>query len=145
VQSHRPLQVRDCQGTLWAFYRQYEGKAALASFEGDLSTLDLNSLPGSSDQETIALKRQTAEPQLDFLVVPISLENVAVLKARLSRPGVLGLNGAVIHTQIEVAGEPILIACDNFHDECTVASRSVPVAFLEQLKEAGVLRGYSDD
>lgn len=142
MQSHRPLQVRDCQGTLWAFYRQYEGKA-LASFEGDLSTLGLNSLPGSTGQETGALKRQTTEPQLDFVVVPITRENVATLKERLSRPGVLGTNGMVIHTQIEVAGEPILIACDNFHDECTVASQSVPAAFLEQLKEIGVLRGYS--
>lgn len=143
MQSHRPLQVRDCQGTLWAFYRAYEGEA-LASFEGDLSTLDLHSLPGSTGLETIALRRQTTEPQLDFVVVPITHKNVTALKARLSRPGVLGANGMIIHTQIEVAGEPILIACDNFHDECTVASLSVPVAFLEQLKEVGVLRGYSD-
>lgn len=138
------LQVRDCQGTLWALYKQYAG-VALASFEGDLSTLELGSLPGSTGLETGALKRQTTDPQLDFVVVPLTEENVAALKARLSRHGILGMNGAIIHTQIEVAGEALFIACDNFHDECTTASRSIPVSFLKQLKEIGVLRGYSND
>jgi hypothetical protein len=84
------------------------------------------------------------EPQLDFVVVPITHENVTTLKERLFRPGVLGTDGIVIHTQIEVSGEAIFVACDNFHDECTVVSRAVPKAFLERLKEVGVLRGYSD-
>jgi len=143
MDSPRPLQVRDCQGTLWAFYRKYEG-VALASFEGDLSALGLQALPGSTTQETGALKRQTAAPELDFVVVPITRENTASLKAVLSSPRVLGENGTVIHTQIEVAGEPVLVACDNFHDECTVVSRSVSEEFLSQLKQSGVLRGYGD-
>ena len=141
--SYRPIQVRDCQGALWAFYRKYEG-VALASFEGDLSSLDFNPISGSSGQETSALKRQTLLPELDFVVVPVTNENIGALKALLSKPGVLGKDGTVIHTQIEVAGETIFSACDNFHDDCTVTSRSVPKAFLDQLKQVGVLRGYSD-
>jgi hypothetical protein len=141
VETFRILHVRDCQGTLWAFYREYEG-IALASFEGDLDALQLQQLPGSSTETTVALKRQTLDPVMDFVVVPITAENVSVLKARLSAPGILGVNGVVIHTQIEVDGKPVLIACDNFHDECTVAATSVSDTFLAKLKSNGVLRDF---
>ena len=143
MQQFRALQVRDCQGALWAFCRRYEG-AARASFEGDLTGLTLETLPGSSTEETSALKRQTLEPPLDFVVVPLTSENVAALKDRLSRPGILGKDGAVIHVQMEVAREPVLIACDNFHDACTVAAMTVPEEFLRELSSNGVLRGYSE-
>jgi hypothetical protein len=39
----------------------------------------------------------------------------------------------------------LFMACDNFHDDCTVISTSVPEAFLERLEERGMLRGCSDD
>ena len=58
--QYRRLEVRDCQGTLWAFYRQYEGRAK-ASFEGDLSSLNLHELDGASSEVTSLLKRQTIE------------------------------------------------------------------------------------
>ena len=112
MQPFRFLHVRDCQGTLWAFYRRYEGQA-LASFEGDLESLGLEALPGSSLQETAVLRRQTLEPQLDFVVVPLTPENIASLKERLSKPGVLGRHGAIVHTQMEAAGEAVLIACES--------------------------------
>lgn len=143
MQTYRPIQVRDCQGTLWAFYREYAGKAS-ASFEGDLSTLRLEQIPGYSTHETDSLKRQTLEPELDFCVVPINTETMALLKVSLSKHGILGRDGVVMHTQIEVAGMPIFIACDNFHEDCTVAAMSVSTAFLSQLKSKGLLRAYSD-
>jgi len=124
-------------------FREYSGKA-LASFEGDLSTLRLEDIPGYSTHETEALKRQTLEPELDFCVVPINTETVALLKVSLSKQCVLGRDGIVIHTQIEVDGMPIFIACDNFHDDCTVAASSVSTAFLSQLQNNGLLRAYSD-
>jgi len=139
----RPLQVRDCQGILWAFYRKYEG-IALASFEGDLSELRLNELTGCTFDETKSLRRQTLEPQMEFVVVPINPQNVSALKKFLARRDVLGTNGSIIHTQIEAGGEPLFIACDNFHDDCTVASTAVPEEFLLELKEQGILRGYSE-
>ena len=139
----RPLQVRDCQGALWAFYRRHV-VGGLASFEGDLTGLALEDLPGSSSSPTRALKRQTLSPELDFVVVPLSPENIAALKERLSKPGILGIEGAIVHTQLEVEGEAVLIACDNFHDDCTVASCSVPEEFLQELKTNGVLRGYGE-
>jgi hypothetical protein len=143
MSQYRRLEVRDCQGTLWAFYRQYEGEA-FASFEGDLSALKLQELPGADGQETSTLKRQTMQPELDFIVVPINQETVHELKKRLSMRGVLGRNGAVIHTQIAVGDELLFVACDNFHDECTVASMAVPNVFLIELQNHGLLRAVSD-
>ena len=141
--EYRHLEVRDCQGTLWAFYRQYEGQA-VASFEGNLASLKLQELPGSSTQETSTIRRQTIEPELDFVVVPINQETVRELKNRLSSHGVLGREGAVIHTQLSVGDNLVLIACDNFHRECTVASMAVPEPFLKEMQSHGLLRAYSD-
>ncbi len=117
---------------------------ALASFEGDLSALHLNELVGCTFDEMNSLKRQTIEPQMDFVVVPINSQNVAALKQCFAKRDVLGENGSIIHTQIEVGGEPVFIACDNFHDDCTVASITVPETFLARLKEQGILRGYGE-
>jgi hypothetical protein len=139
--AHRPLHVRDCQGTLWAFYRHYKGQA-WASFEGDLSSLKLDELPGSTTQETCALKRQTISPTMDFIVVPITDSTIDMLKLRLSARGTLGRNGSVIHTQIAVGDDLLLSACDNFHDDATGASLSVPEHFLLEIKNLGLLRAY---
>lgn len=141
--EYRRLEVRDCQGVLWAFYRMYEGKS-VASFEGDLSRLGLEELPGASSQESGSLRRQTLEPQLDFIVVPINSATVPELKRRLASHGVLGRAGSVIHTQLAAGEELLFVACDNFHDDCTVASSSVPEPFLKEMLSRGLLRAYSD-
>lgn len=140
--TYRSLQVRDCPAILWAFYREYDG-SALASFEGDLSVLNFNELSGCSFDETNSLKRQTLEPLMDFVVVPINVQNVNTLKKFFAKKEVLGTNGSIIHTQIEANGESLFIACDNFDNDCTVVSTTVPEAFLKQLTEQGILRGYS--
>ena len=56
----------------------------------------------------------------------------------------LGRHGAIIHTQIAAEDDLVLVACDNFHDECTVASMSVPEPFLQNMQRHGLLRAYSD-
>lgn len=141
--QYRRLEVRDCQGTLWAFYRKYEGHA-VASFEGDLLGLKLEELPGASAQETSSLRRQTIEPALDFITVPINPDTVRELKKCLASHGILGRGGVVIHTQIAVGDDLLLVACDNFHDECTVASVLVPEPFLNEMRSHGLLRAYSN-
>ena len=138
----RLLQVRDSPGILWAFFQEYID-SSIASFEGDFSELDLDELIGCSKDETNSLRRQTLEPQMDFIVVPINYQNVKVLKKIFAKQNVLGTNGSIIHIQIESRGEPLLIACDNFHDDCTVSSASVPEVFLKHLKARGILRDYA--
>ena len=141
--EYRHLEVRDCQGTLWAFYRKYEGQS-VASFEGDLSSLRLGELAGASAKELGSLRRQTLEPELDFVTVPINSDTIRELKKRLSSHGILGRDGTVIHTQLARGDDLLLIACDNFHDDCTVASVSVPEPFLKEMLSHGLLRAYGD-
>jgi hypothetical protein len=143
VPDYRRLEVRDCHGVLWAFYGKYEGQS-VASFEGDLSGLGLEDLPGASAQEAGSLRRHTLDPELDFIVVPINSATVPELKRRLASQGVLGREGSVIHTQLAAGEEVLLVACDNFHDDCTVASSSVPEPFLKDMLSRGLLRAYSD-
>jgi len=95
-------------------------------------------------QESGSLRRQTLEPELDFITVPINPDTIRELKKRLASHGILGREGAVIHTQLAAGDDLLLIACDNFHDDCTVASVSVPEPFLEEMLSHGLLRKYSD-
>ncbi len=139
--DYRTIDVHDCFGTLVALYREYQGKAC-ASFEGDLRGLELHELPGCTLDETAGLKRQTRSPRLDFVVVPLSKENIRALSERLSRPGVLGRNGSVVHTQLEVDGALAFAACDNFDRHCTFASQAIPEALLAKLQGSGVVRHY---
>lgn len=141
MSTYRAVDVRDCQGTLWALYREFQGQS-LASFEGDLSELHLSQIPGYSMVETKALKRQTTLPELDFCVVPINASTVSLLKTMLSSRGLLGHDGKIIHTQLQVGDELIFSACDNFHNECTVMSTRVPEEFLLSLTRQGLLRRY---
>jgi len=136
-----PLRVRDCQGLLWALLREYEGRSQL-SLEGDLSALRDARFADSSMEETGGLKRQTLHPELDFLVVPVTAANVRILKPLLSRPAMLGRDGSIVHVQLAVDGTLALVACDNFHDDCTAASNAVSTELLTQLTSKGVLRGW---
>jgi len=139
MSEFRRLSVRDCQGTLWAFYRRYVGQA-IASFEGDLSGLRLDELAGASSRETNFLQRQTTQPVLDFITVPINEGTLGTLKARLASRGVLGRHGRILHTQLTDGSNLLLSACDNFHDDCTVVSSAVPESFLKDLQDHGLLR-----
>ena len=141
--TYRTVDVRDCLGTLAALYREYEGKAR-ASFEGDLGGLEFHELPGSEFEETAGLKRQTRSPRLDFVVVPLTTENVISLKRYLSASGLLGRKGAIVHTQLEVDGKLAFAACDNFDRHCTFATQVVHEAVLADLEAKGLVREYSD-
>jgi hypothetical protein len=138
MEEYRWTAVRDCQGFVWALYAEYEGQA-LASFEGELSGLNLHEIPGASNRETTFLTRQDS-PKSDFWVIPITQTAVEYLKKKLSVAGVLGKNGCVAHTQLATARQLIFSACDNFHEECVRVSMSVSKPLLERLLSNGVLK-----
>ncbi len=137
--ASRWIEVRDCQGFLWAMYAAYEG-STFASFEGNLRTLFLNEIPGASNCTTALLTRETSSPKLDFWVVPINEDTINALKVRLSHSGILGKDGVVVHTQLATEQRRIFSACDNFHKECVSVSTTVPLALIEQMLRTGVLR-----
>ena len=64
--------VRDKRRLLLAMMERLAGGAHI-SFEGDLSALRLSDIPGASQDETGALKRNTLWPKQDFMVLPLEL------------------------------------------------------------------------
>lgn len=143
MNSYRTVEVRDFVGTLSSLYKEYRGRGH-ASFEGDLSGLGLSDLSGSSGEESTILKRQTRSPRLDFVVILLTNENIASLIQILAGQDLLGPDGAIIHTQLEVEGKLAFSACDNFHLDCTVASPVIPEKVLASLKATGQIHSYGE-
>lgn len=65
---------------------------------------------------------------------------MSALKVRFSHSGILGKDGVVVHTQLATEHQRIFRACDNFHKDCVGVSTSVPLALLEEMLRAGVLK-----
>ena len=138
---HWWIDTRDKPGLLWAFLDHFL-KDSRVSFEGDLAKLRLSEVPGLSIEETPILQRNTLEPRLDFVSVPISADSVQALKKRLSQPGLFDAEGSIVHVQVENSGQLVLGAYDNFHKDCVVAYEPTPEWFLARLRDAGVIRGF---
>ena len=78
---------------------------------------------------------------LDFVVLPITPHNLAVLESRIAEEDLLGWEGAIHHVHVESSGQLALAACDNFHEDATVAfSPPVSELLLARLKDEGALR-----
>jgi hypothetical protein len=140
MENYRRIAVRDCQAFLWQMYKHYEGEAH-ASFEGQLSSLGLDEIPGASIHATPGLQSIDGPPS-DFRVVPINPATIRMLKTKLSAPAVLGREGSVNHTHLAVGTQPVFEAFDNFHGECSVISRLFPLGLLEAMLGNGILRSF---
>ena len=68
--------ARDKPGLLVAMMRHLAGDAHI-SFEGDVSRCSFASSLNPSGEETPALRRLTAYPRQDFVVLPLTPESVA--------------------------------------------------------------------
>ncbi len=135
------IDTKDTPGLLWAVLHHYSGNGRV-SLEGPLEAFGLDHLPGAENVETAALSRQTIDPVLYFVTLPITPQTIQELKARLSRPGVFTDNGALIHAQVESNGALVWLAADNFHRECVSAFPPFPEHLLHSLKAAGVIREF---
>jgi len=138
AQAYRWIGVRNCQAFLWAMYAEYEG-LSVASFEGQLAPLHLHEIPGASDARHPWLPNEIDGPGSDYWTMPINATTIAMLKAKLSGPRVLGQHGIVVHTHLATEGRLILSACDQFHKECVRVSPDVPLSLLDRLLANGVL------
>jgi hypothetical protein len=135
------LETRDRPRLLVAMMRALAAEDSRISFEGALSQTELAQMAGVTFHEGGALKRGTLQPKLDFLVLPLTQQNLSALeKAVVSKIG-FGHRG-IIHVQIEKNGEMAFAAYDNFDRECVVAYSAVSPALLDELTEARVLCGY---
>jgi hypothetical protein len=88
----------------------------LVSFEGNLKGLALLSLPGAFPEETATLKRATAWPKQDFIVVPLEPPLIPVIVTAMGGT----VSRRILHVQIEKRGVREFPAYDNFDPSCVV-------------------------
>ena len=82
------IDARDKPALLLAVMKELVGNSNI-SFEGDLSNLELDKIESSRSDETEVLRRQTASPVLDFIVLPLTektLQEVWLSLIHISEP-----------------------------------------------------------
>ncbi len=134
------IDTRDKPGLLYAMMKEFKNKGCI-SFEGTLSNLNFNNIPGASVDEREPLTRSTTSPELDFMILPLTDETVPLIWKELVEKDHLVHEG-IIHVQIEKDGELQFGGYDNFHKECVVAYQGVSLELLAKLKNNGVIREY---
>ena len=93
------LETRDRPRVLVAIMRALAAEDSRISFEGTLSRTELAQMAGVKSHEGGALKRATLQPKLDFLVLPLTQQNLSALeKAVVSKIG-FGHRG-IIHYRL---------------------------------------------
>ena len=131
--------VHDKRRLLLTMMEEFAGDAHI-SFEGDLSALPLSSIPGASQEETGALKRNTRWPKQDFIVLPLESSTSKAIASAIGG----SVPSAIIHIQIEKDGTLQFAAYDNFHPQCIVFSEAVKPAVLESMVSESVMRPYTE-
>jgi hypothetical protein len=126
--------VRDKARLLTAITEKLGGDAHI-SFEGSLRHLSLLTAPGSSQDETVALKRNTLWPQQDFVVLP--LESLILKQILLASSGTVPRT--ILHVQIEKADTLQFAAYDNFDPECIFFGNTLGDIFVDSMISAGVI------
>lgn len=140
MMERRWIVARDKPGLLIAMMRALAGGAHI-SFEGDLSRCrSLYAEPGASRDETDALRRNTAFPVQDFVVLPLEPETIRPILGHVL-PDSRVIHD-VIHVQIEKGGTLEFGAYDNFHDECIVCGSAVPEDLLDELRSKLTIRSW---
>jgi hypothetical protein len=135
------LDTRDRPRLLIAMLRSLVAEDSKISLEGRLSQTELAKMDGVTHEETRVLKRATIQPKLDFLVLPLTQQNVAAIEKAIVSKIAFGNNG-IIHVQIERNENMAFAAYDNFYRDSVVAYSAVPTALLQELTETQVLRSY---
>jgi hypothetical protein len=111
------------------------GGGAHISFEGSLRHLTLLTTPGSSQDETAALRRNTLWPQQDFVILPLEFP---IIKRILSASSGT-LPRTILHVQIEKAGTLQFAAYDNFDPEFIYFGNTLGDVFVDSMVSAGIM------
>jgi hypothetical protein len=126
--------VRNKNAFLIAVMEELAGNAEI-SFEGDLGNLQLKELPGASNTETTALKRNTLWPKRDFAILPLELSTI--------KSTILAYGGTVPrvieHIQIAKAGKLEFGAYDNLHPHAIAIGEALSDEFIESLAAKGLI------
>jgi hypothetical protein len=131
--------VRSSIGLIGAIIETLWGNAYLSS-EGDLSRFDPRSIKGAPGEETAVLRRNTLDPGVDFVVLPLEADTKDLISKRLLPR--LGMRKRVIHVQVEKEERLESGAYDTFHPECTWIGSCVGEALLQSLAQQGFIRSF---
>lgn len=137
------LDTRDRPGLLFAMLRTFASDLSRIAFEGNLAATELYRLEGASYDETEILKRATITPRFDFVVLPLLLSRVPQIQKVIQSKIALGGNRGIVHVQIEVNGELVFGAYDNFHRDTVVVNGTIQTAVLDDLVTNRTLRSYA--
>jgi len=113
---------------------------SLMSFEGDLSAVDFTKIAGLFRDETAALKRNTIAPRQDFVVLPLTQENVNILTARIFPR--IGIRCRVLHIEVEERGHLVFGTYDQFSSDGTWITAAVGEEFVTGLVREGAVASY---
>src|SRR5258708_38324924 len=102
--------VSDKRRLLLDMMEEFAGDAHI-SFEGDLSTLPLSSIPGASKEDTGVLRRNTLWPKQDFIVLPLEPSTSKTIISAIEGT----VPNAIIHIHIDQPGTPQFAPYGNFH------------------------------
>ena len=137
------LNTRDKPALLFAMLRVFASDRSRVAFEGNLANTELFRMQGASRDETGMLRRATTAPQLDFLVLPLTLDNVSEIETAIqSKVAFSGYRG-IVHVQIERNGELVFGAYDTFDKDAVIVDGIPSIELLDQLVSERTLRGYA--
>jgi hypothetical protein len=133
------IPVRDPIPFLSAVIEALHGDAYV-SLEGDLSRLDLSDIENIRTEPTDALPRQTLDPKLGFVIIPLEADTKdAIIQNILPR---IGIRTRVVHVQITKRGKQVFAAYDNFDPDCVWLRPIVSGELIDQLVREKVIRSY---
>jgi hypothetical protein len=136
------LRTKHKSQLLYAMMRALAGEDSRISFEGRLSNTDLVKIDGVHFEETQVLRRGTLQPQLDFLVLPLTPASLPTIEKAIHSKIAFSGSAGIIHVQIEKHGEIAFSAHDNFHEDCVVAYPAASESLLKELVEKRVLYSF---
>ncbi|UWZ81728.1 hypothetical protein [Occallatibacter riparius] len=137
------LDTRDKPALLFTMLRVFASDQSRVAFEGNLANTELFRMEGASHEETEKLKRATTAPQLDFVVLPLTLDRVSEIERAIqSKIAFSGYRG-IVHVQIERNEELVFGAYDNFDRDAVVVDGIPSVDLLDQLVSDRTLRSYA--
>jgi hypothetical protein len=134
--TQQPWVVMDKGRFLAATMTELAAASARISFEGDLGTLKLASVPGASETETPILKRNTLWPRQDFIVLPLEPDLVRVIVSAVGGT----IPRKILHIQIEKDGRLELGIYDNPTPDSTFFGPGFTTSFLHQLQAQNIIK-----
>jgi hypothetical protein len=134
------LEVRNPSLLLEEVFHHFAGPGCLVSLEGDLSQVASKAL-AFSHAPTKILRRNTLEPEKDFIIFPVSAENLTPLIDTCRRAGI---KDRILHIQVQKNDALVFASYDQFAFSCTWVAGSVSHSLLSQWQEAGLIKSYKE-